>query len=424
MLRKALKTFTANSPLWRNADYMKLFTSNTLTTLGGTVSQMALPLTAIDLLHANATKMGWLTAAELAPFALFSLPAGVWIDRSRKKQLASLFEIISALALMSIPIAYLLGVLNFSLIMGVGFVIGCGYAIGGTAMQVYVNQLVGKEHLVEGIGKLQAASSIAGILGPPLAAVIVAAVGAPLAIACDAICFVVSFGLLLSIKRDDLPAQNGEKQAFWTDIRLGLAFVWESPTLRALAIGAIFWVALFDGFRALYVLFASHDLELDAHGLAVVNTCGAVGALLSASIAPRLEKRFGARHLILAGYLLSALGYAAYACVPAQSVYRTLLAGGAMWIIDAGATLYVVPYLSLRQQVTPDAMLGRMIATMRCVSVTAAPFGASLAGHMGDSVGIQRTLLALAALGISLTIMAAWRMPRLEAPKTLGVANA
>lgn len=424
MLKKALNTFTSSSPLWRNADYMKLFTSSTLTTLGGTISQMALPLTAINLLHANATKMGWLAAAELAPFALFSLPAGVWIDRSRKKQLASLFEIISALALASIPIAYLLGVLNFSLILGVGFVIGCGYAIGGTAMQVYVNQLVGKELLVEGIGKLQAASSIAGILGPPLAAIIVAAIGAPLAIACDALCFVVSFGLLVSIKRDDLPAQDEKRQAVWTDIRQGLAFVWETPTLRALAIGAIFWVALFDGFRALYVLFATQDLRLDAQGLAVINTCGAMGALLSASFAPRLEKRLGARSLIIGGYLLSALGYAAYACVPAHGVYRTLLAGGAMWIIDAGATLYVIPYLSLRQQVTPDAMLGRMIATMRCISILAAPFGASLSGHMGDSVGIQRTLLTLAALGVALSAMAAWRMPRLGAPKTLGVASA
>ncbi|MCX9154552.1 MFS transporter [Niveibacterium sp. 24ML] len=396
--------------LWRHRDYMRLFLASTLATLGATVSQMALPLTAVQLLDASATQMGILAACELLPFALLSLPAGVWVDRSRKKRLAAVFDLLGAAALALVPLAHLLGVLSLPVLYVAGFIVGCTFAVGGTAMQVFITQLVGRERLVEANSKLSAASSIAGIVGPAIAAIAVDALGAPLAITLDACGFLLSACLVMSIRRDDPPVVT-EKRPMWPEVREGLQLVWRNPLLRALAVAAAVWIMLFDSFRALYVLFATRELQLGAKDLALINTLGALGALLGAAAAHRMERTQGARVTLILGYLLCGLGYGAYAVMQPGWALTALGAGLAMLVIDFGATMYSVTYISLRQQVTPDAMLGRMTATMRFISVSAAPIGSAAAGRMGDAVGLHGTLLGVAALGCLLALGAARWLP-------------
>lgn len=400
--------------LWRHRDYMRLFLASTLATLGATVSQMALPLTAVQLLDASATQMGILAACELLPFALLSLPAGVWVDRSRKKRLAAVFDLLGACALALVPLAHLLGVLSLPVLYVAGFFVGCTFAVGGTAMQVFITQLVGRDRLVEANSKLSAASSIAGIVGPAIAAIAVDALGAPLAITLDACGFLLSACLVMSIRRDDPPVVI-EKRPMWPEVREGLQLVWRNPLLRSLAIAAAVWIMLFDSFRALYVLFATRELQLGAKDLALINTLGALGALIGAAAAHRMERTQGARATLILGYLLCGVGYGAYAAMQPGWALTALGAGLAMLVIDFGATMYSVTYISLRQQVTPDAMLGRMTATMRFISVSAAPIGSAAAGRMGDAVGLHGTLLGVAALGCLLALGAARWMPATRA---------
>lgn len=411
MLSALMRRWAPADSLWRHRDYMRLFLASTLATLGAAVSQLALPLTAVQLLNAGATEMGLLTAAELAPFALFSLPAGVWVDRSRKKRLAGVFDFLSAAALLVVPVAYAFDVLTLPVLYGVGFVVGCGFAIGGTAMQVFITQLVGRDRLVEANSKLHAAGSVAGIVGPAVAALAVDGLGAPVAISLDALGFLVSGVLVMSIRRDDPPVLAAA-QPMWPEIREGLALVWRQPLLRALALGAAAWIMLFDSFRALYVLFATRELGLGARDLALINTLGAAGALLGAAAAHKFEKRAGARPTLIAGYLLCGVGYALYAGMPSGYVLTALGAGLAMLVIDFGATMYSVTYISLRQQVTPDALLGRMTATMRFLSVSAAPVGSALAGRTGDAVGLHVTLFGVALGGVALGLAAARGLPQ------------
>lgn len=405
-----IRALAPEGSLWRHRDYMRLFLASTLATLGATVSQMALPLTAVQLLDASATQMGILAACELLPFALFSLPAGVWVDRSRKKQLAAVFDFLGAAALALVPLAYLLGMLSLPVLYVAGFIIGSTFAVGGTAMQVFITQLVGRDRLVEANSKLSGASSLAGIVGPALAAIVVDAVGAPLAISIDAGGFLLSGVLVLSIRRDDPPTVSTRKP-MWPEVAEGLRMVWGDPLLRSLAVAAAAWIMLFDSFRALYVLFATRELHLAARDLALINTLGALGALLGAAAAHRMERTRGARLTLILGYLLCGLGYGAYAAVPPGSAFATLGAGLVMLVIDLGATMYSITYISLRQQVTPDVMLGRMTATMRFLSVSAAPIGSALAGRMGDAVGLHATLLGIAVFGVLLALGASRWMP-------------
>ena len=405
-----MRALAPEGSLWRHRDYMRLFLASTLATLGAAVSQMALPLTAVQLLDASATQMGILAACELLPFVLFSLPAGVWVDRSRKKRLSATFDFLGAAALALVPIAYLAGVLSLPVLYVAGFMVGCSFAIGGTAMQVFITQLVGRDRLVEANSKLSAAGSIAGIVGPALAAIVVDAVGAPLAITLDACGFALSGLLVLSIRRDDPPVVT-ERRPMWPEVADGLRMVWRNPLLRSLAVAAAIWIMLFDSFRALYVLFATRELLLGAKDLALINTLGALGALLGAAAAHRFERTRGARPTLIVGYLLCGVGYGAYAAMQPGWHLTALGAGLAMLVIDFGATMYSITYISLRQQVTPDAMLGRMTATMRFLSVSAAPIGSAAAGRMGDLVGLHATLFGVAVLGSLLALGAARWMP-------------
>jgi len=147
----------SSDSLWRDANFCKLFLATLLTVLWTSVSYMALPLTAVQILHASAFEMGILAACQLLPFVTIGLPAGVWIDRSSKKKIAVLFDLIAAGGLALVPLGAIFGFLSMPLLCAVGFVIATTEAIGGSALQVFITHLVGRERLVSANSKLSAA---------------------------------------------------------------------------------------------------------------------------------------------------------------------------------------------------------------------------------------------------------------------------
>jgi Na+/melibiose symporter-like transporter len=399
--------------LFRERDFRLIFMGGTLASLGASVSQLALPLTAVKLLNAGPLEMGLLGAAELLPFALFGLPAGTWIDRSYKRRMAMRFDLLAVFALALVPLAYLAGRLSMNVLFVAGFLVGCCHAIGGSAMQVFVAQLVGRDRLVEANAKIIAAESVSSVLGPALAAALIGVIGPPLAVTATACGFFFSFLALSQIKRDDPPSTEN-RIAWWHEAREGLRFVWSSPILRGMSIVGALWVMLFDGFRTLYVLFATKDLLLSPGQIAIANAIGAAGALIGAQAARRVEAHLGPRPGLIGGYLLSAIGvglFAACAGLAAAGVPAVISVGLALLVLDMGATLYVVNYLSLRQKITPDPMMGRMTATMRFLTVAAAPLGALSAGSGGERFGLEGTLFVIAALGVVLALAAARWLP-------------
>jgi MFS family permease len=172
--------------LLRDAVYRRLWTSILISSFGAQVTMLAIPLTAAVLLHATPTQMGWLTTVELLPFVLFSLPAGVWLDRVRKLPLYVGGEVLLALAVGSVPLAWALGWLNMGWLYAVGFVGGLVHTVAGSAAQIVLTQVVPRERLVEAHARNSLASSSAEVAGPGVAGVLIRVLGAPLAMRADA----------------------------------------------------------------------------------------------------------------------------------------------------------------------------------------------------------------------------------------------
>lgn len=398
---------TPEDSLWRNADFLRLFIANTLSSLGTAVSLMALPLTAVGLLNASATEMGILAACEMLPFITIGLPAGVWIDRSSKKRLAVLFNLVAATGLALVPLGYETDLLSMGVLYVVGFIVSMAEAVGGSAMQVLVTLLVGRDRLVLANSKLSASTSVAQICGPALAALLISWIGAPLAVSVDAVSFVIAALLIGSIGlRERVAAHAGASVA--TQMKEGLMLVWRTPMLRGLVAVVAAWIIMSDAFRALYVLHAARNLGLSEAAIGFINTLGALGGLAGAPLAHFAERRWGMRAGLVAGVALSSLGYLLYALPEGGGVEVRLIAGLALFLLNAGGTLYVINYLSLRLAVTPDGLLGRMVTSMRFATILPGPIGTIALGHAADTVGLPPVFAGLGVCCLFVAICA-WR---------------
>ncbi len=373
---------------------------------GAQITGLALPLCAVLLLHATPAQMGALVALQALPFALFGLPVGVWLDRSSKLPIMLGSELLSGLALSSVALAYWLGILSMPWLYAVGFLIGTGFVAGGGAEQVFLTHLVGREGLIDAQTKFAATDSAARLIGPGIAGLLVQLVTAPLAVLVTAGAYLISvLNLRMMRVRDPRPAPS--EQHPLRDMRDGLAFVWGQPLLRALAWGAGGWHLLFYGYAALTILFATRELGMTPGVLGMVQTLGGLGVFVSSVLVKPLTRRFGPGRTVLIGLGATTLGFMLVPTIPGAlfgSAQASALAYGVLtFFFDCGVMLFFIPYMSLRQKVTPDAFLGRMISTMRFLTVATAPLGALAAGAVAQHFGVRTGLACVAAGGVALT---------------------
>jgi MFS family permease len=397
-----------------NRDFRRLWFSSVLNTFGREVSNLAIPLTAILLLHATPSQMGALVALEMTPFALFSLPVGVWLDRRAKYPIMLWNEFLFPFVLVSVPIAWWLGLLTMTWMYVVAFMTGIGFVVGGSAQQVYVTHLVGREHLIDAHSKLGATDSIARLVGPGIGGMLVHVLTAPFAVLIDAVGFVISWRNLSRIRnRDARPAPTDAHPL--RDMLDGLLLIWRHPVLWPLAWGIGIWQFLFNGYMALNVLFATRELQMSPGLLGMMQMMGGFGALLSSMAMTRLNDRFGTGVTILIGLVGTTLAWSALPCIPTalfgSSALSALCYGAVMFLFDCSGMLLLMPYIALRQKVTPDEFLGRMTATMRFLTVAAAPLGAFGSGWIAEHMGIRTGLAVIAGCCIGLSILLLFGSP-------------
>jgi len=406
-LRRTLaRSFTG---LWRDPEFMKLWSSLTITAFGAQITNLALPLTAAVMLHATPMQMGILVALETLPFALVSLHAGVLIDRVRKLPIVIAANWGRGLALLAIPAAAFAGVLSIELLFVVGFVCGVQNVVGGAAYQVLLAQMAGRERLVEANAKSSLGEMSSALVGPGLAGGLIQLLTAPFAILLDACTFFVSALMLRRIRAPQDVAHAGPRASVMAEIHEGLKLVWHNRTLLALAWLAALWQILHHMQMAVLILFATRDLGLSAGAIGLTYAFGGVGCLLAAALAERLTARFGVGPVIVQGLILTALGWQAFGLVSGPPAVAMVALGLAMLVFDFGGVLYGINYLSLRQAITPDRLLGRMTATMRFLTVAAAPLGSLAGGALATVIGLRPTLLTIGVLGILLVAGAvAW----------------
>jgi MFS family permease len=401
--------------LWRRPDFRRLWLSLTVTSFGAQITNLALPLTAALMLHATPLQMGILVALEALPFALISLHAGVLLDRVRKLPIVIASDVSRGLALLVIPLCAWRGVLSVEVLYAVGFFCGVQNVVGGAAYQVLIAQMAGRERLVEANAKITLGETSSALVGPGLAGGLIQWLTAPFAIAIDGVTFLASALMLRRLRVPNDVVPRAARRSMGAEIREGLALVWNNPTLRSLALVAAAWQVLHHMQVAVLILFATRDLGLSAGAIGLAYMGGGLGCVLAASSAQRLSQRFGVGAAIVYGLMLTAFGWQAFGLIQGGGASATLLLGVGMLLFDFGAVLYAINYLALRQALTPDRLLGRMTATMRFLTVAAAPLGSLAGGALATGIGLRHTLWVVGSLGLALTVAAMrWSPVRLH----------
>jgi MFS family permease len=390
-------------PIWQNPAFLWLWLSTTIGNFGGQITAIALPIIAVSDLHATPEQMGWLIALETLPFALFSLPSGVWIERIKKLPLMKINYIALVVVIGSIPVAAWFQFLNLGLLYFVGFMIGICNVFLGTAMQVFTTQVVNnKDHLVHAHGAISAVSSAARTAGPGVGGALIQVLTASFVLVVDCCALLIGLLMIMRIKHSEtLPAHS--KASFITQIREGLAFVFKEPSLKVLTWAVAAWQVLFHGVLTLEILLASRDLALSPKLIGIGFAAGGATAVIGSLIAPRLSDRFSVGTVMTVGFGLTALGWCLLAFAPAGT-YAPWSFACAQIFFQAGVSLFFVTYIAMRQVLTPEHLLSRVTATMRFLTVAATPLGALLAGFLGQQLGVRNALIAIAISSLLLTL--------------------
>jgi MFS family permease len=393
--------------LLRDATYRRLWTSILISSFGGQITMLALPLTAAVMLHASPTQMGLLTAMEILPFALLSLPSGVWLDRVRKLPVYVAGELVIAAAVASVPLAAWMGWLGMPWLYGVGLLIGCVYTVAGTAAQVVLTQVVARERLVEAHAKNALASSGAEVAGPGVAGLLIKLVGAPLALVADALLLVFSAAILRGVhihERLDV----GVRRHFWQDLKAGLRFVASQRLLLTLAGLLGLWQMSHHAAMVVQILFATRSLGLSEQAVGLSYVGLGVGTVAASVAGHRISARLGPGPSLTAGIAICAAGWLLLAVAP-LSAWGVAAFALMLVLFGFGAVLVFINFLALRQAVTPAPLLGRMTSTMRWMTVLPAGPGALLGGWLGEHASL-RASLAFAGLTALLAAVIAWRL--------------
>lgn len=400
--------------LWRNADFVRLWTSLTITHFGGQITFLALPLTAALLLNATPFEMGVLTALESIPFALFGLFVGVLVDRAPKLPIIVWSDIGRALALLLVPLCAWAGWLSMGVLYVVGFLIGTGAVIGWPAYQVFMTERVGRERLAEANAKIGISDSTAQLIGPGLAGALIQWLTAPFAILLDAFSFFLSAWILRGIPpvAGDAPKMRGASVA--ADIREGLAEIWHNATLRALAWSIAVWQVFRHAYIAIVVLFAARELGFSPGRVGALWMLAGIGTLAAAGAVEPLNRRFGFGPTMLAGIFGTGVAWLAIGAAGGGEIMASASFGLGLAALDFSAMVFFINYLTLRQAAAPESLRGRVIATMICVTVAAAPLGGLAGGWLAEHLGL-RTAIFFAGVGaMVLVLIVAWSSPLLR----------
>ncbi len=392
--------------LWRHGDFLRLWAGQTVSQFGEQITLIALPLTAVLVLHANAFAMGVLGAMSTLPFVLIGLFVGVFADRRRRRPLLIAADIGRAALLALVPALAFTHLLTLPVLAAIAFAVGCLTVLFDVAYQSYLPALVGRPALVDGNAKLETTRALSQVAGPSVGGVLVQMLTAPLAVAANALTYVVSVATLVAIgAREPEPQRPAGDARIWPMIREGLAWVLGQPMLRAIA-GCTGTSNLFGNVaNAVLVLFAVRQVGLTPALLGLVYAGGSVGGVAGALVAQRVGRRLGTGPAILATAVVFSAFELVLPLTPDRPSVAVPLLVFAFGMRAMGSTAYNITQVSLRQAITPEGLLGRMNASMRFVVWGTMPFGSFVGGLLGAAIGLRPTLW-VSALGGLLAI--AW----------------
>ncbi|MFE7776531.1 MFS transporter [Streptomyces sp. NPDC057445] len=376
--------------LLRHRDFMLLFGAESVSVAGSQIGMVALPLVAILTMHAGALETGLLTAAQTSAFVLIGLPAGVWVDRLRRRTVMITADLARAALLFSIPLAFWLGGLTLTQLYVVALGASIGTVFFEVASQSYLPTLVDRDQLVDGNGKLETSRAGAQVVGPSVGGWLVGLVTAPVAIVADAFSFLASAAVLSRIRVGEPQRARKDSPGLIREIREGLRHVFAERILRMIALRSALANLSYSAVLAVQALFLVSEVGLSPMAYGASLAAGAVGGLCGGMLVKPLVKRLGSARIIWLGPVLFQ-PFALLIPFTGQGAKAGFFIVGS-FLTSIGVVVYNVSQISFRQATTASEMQGRMNATMRFLVWGAMPVGALAAGLVGEMYGVRAAL--------------------------------
>jgi MFS family permease len=389
-----------SSPLWANHAFVRVWSAATVSIFGSLVTRIALPLVAILTLGAGPIEVAVLRSMDLAAALVVGLVAGAWVDRLRRRPVLIWADLGRAVLLGSIPVSFVLGTLQLWQLIAVAGLAAVLTTFFDAADNAYLPTIVERERLVEANSALAASGSVSEFVGFGISGFLVQLLTGPITIAINAVTYLVSALLLLSVRvREAPPPPPSEREPVLAEIRHGLRIVRGSEILRAFVGAQMLMSMLWGVFGATWFLFAIEEVGVSPAAIGVIAGVGGASSFIGAVVATRSTRRWGVGPVAIASMLLAAIGNLfiplAPAGLPLVAITCFLLQ---QLIADSAVTVYDVTETSVRQSLVADRELGRVASTFQVASAAAQLAATIGAGLLAESIGLRATAF-LAPLG-------------------------
>jgi MFS family permease len=383
---------------WRvlvdHRDFRRLFGGNSISLLGSSVTSVALPLTAVLVLGASPVQMGLLGAFSFLPHLVLGLPAGVWVDRLSYRGVLVGADLLAAASLTAVPVLAVTGLLQMWQLYVVVVITGACSLLSAIAAQSFAPMLVPRQQLLAANSAFALSNSVVATSGSAVGGVLVQLLTAPVAIAVDAVSFLLSAVWKTRITvTGRSTAADPVRESVVKGIRDGMRAALEHPALRATTIAATVGALAGQMQVVIVVLFLVRDLGLSPGLIGLVIAVAGVAGILGAAVGVQITGRLGNGPAFIVGMTLSSLAGLLMAAAggPAALVVAVVII--AQLLRGWGPTLYGINQQTIRQILVAPELLARTQATWRFLVFGMQPIGALLGGTLGALLGFRATLV-------------------------------
>ncbi|MBV8211254.1 MAG: MFS transporter [Burkholderiaceae bacterium] len=388
---------TSPTSLWRNRNYMLLWSGQVVSTLGSSASQIVYPLLILALTSSPAAA-GIAASVRALPYLLFSLPVGALVDRWNRRRVMIWADVGRALAVASLPAALAFHALSLAQIYAVCFVEGTLFVFFNLAEVATLSKVVPVAQFPQATAQNEAAFGAANILGPSLGAALFQAIGRGAPFVANAISFVASAASVALLRGDLQPAEQAPRRKLSVEITEGLRWMWNAPLVRTMAFltGGL---NLVGAATPLIVIVIGKHLGATAAQIGVIFSIEAVGGVIGSIIGGTIQRRFSFPQVILSAVWINAALFALYGAAS-----NVLVLGLIASLICTVGPIYNVVQFSYRLALIPNELQGRVNSAFRLLAFGFNPIGAALSGWLLEYAGTGAAVAAftLCCLGLAL----------------------
>jgi len=388
----------SQNPLWKHGDFLRLWAAQTVSDFGARITREGLPMMAVMGLAASPAQLGVLYAMSSGPALFVGLASGDFVDHSRQRPILIVTDLARAAVLIALPIAAWLHMLAIWQVYAAAALVGAASALFEIAHHAYLPGLVSRRLITDANARISATESVAEMGGPAIAGLLFQWLTAPIAVAVNALTYVVSAVFLAGIATKE-PAHPDAKarRGWWDGVVTGARTAWGEPHVRPMLIMTTISGVFGGFFGALYIAYVLRGLGLGPVMLGIGIASGGVGALTGSLLAGPMAKRFGVGPAICLSSALSAMGTCIVLVAPANHIGAMAFLVVSQFLGDAFGVVPLILAVSLRQTLLPQKLLGRVGATFRAAGGGTAVVGALIGGALGGTFGMRPTLLAAIA---------------------------